>query len=372
MENMIKKLAKNLAENSCRIKKGEHVLISAQAGYPDALVKEIVKEIYAAGAYPHIDLTDSSVMRELLLGCSEEQLLAAKKYQLERMQLMDAYIGISSSDNSYEFSDVPNEKMKLYSRMLNEVLRYRVDKTKWVILKYPNASLAQAARMSKEAFTEYFFRVSTFDYGRLSEFTEPLKDLMERTDRVRITGKGTDLNFSIKDIPVIPCTGECNIPDGEIFTAPVKDSVNGTLSYNTKNQYQGTVFENIVFKFRDGKITEADSNNPALINSILDTDDGSRYIGEFALGLNPFITEPMLDTLFDEKICGSFHFTPGAAYDEADNGNESALHWDLVCIQTAEYGGGEIYFDDVLIRKDGLFVPDELQILNPDNLRKEL
>jgi len=197
----------------------------------------------------------------------------------------------------------------------------------------------------------------------------PLVTLMEKTDRVRIIGPGTDLTFSIKNIPAIKCSGLRNIPDGEVYTAPVKTSINGSLTYNTPAVYQGVTYENIHLEFSQGKIVKATANQTEKINKVLDTDEGARYIGEFAIGLNPHISIPMKDTLFDEKIKGSFHFTPGNAYDHAFNGNKSAIHWDLVCIQTPEYGGGEIWFDDVLIRKDGIFVIPELQGLNPENLR---
>jgi aminopeptidase len=192
---------------------------------------------------------------------------------------------------------------------------------------------------------------------------------MSRTDKIRLVSPGTDLHFSIKGIPVIKCDGEKNIPDGEVFTAPVKDSVNGVLHYNAKTLYDGTVFENMSLKFKDGKIVEGTSSNTKAMNHIFDADEGARYVGEFAIGLNPYITRPMLDTLFDEKIAGSIHFTPGNAYDEAFNGNKSAVHWDMVLIQTKEWGGGEIYFDDVLVRKDGIFVHDELKGLNPEALK---
>ena len=195
---------------------------------------------------------------------------------------------------------------------------------------------------------------------------DKLAERMMRTDRVRITGPGTDLTFSIKGMPAHPCAGEMNIPDGEVFTAPIKDSVNGTIHYTAPTLFQGIPFDGIRLTFKDGKIVEAHCNgNEEALNKILDTDEGSRFIGEFALGVNPFILKPMRDILFDEKIGGSFHFTPGQAYENCDNGNRSQVHWDMVCIQRADYGGGEIWFDDELIRKDGIFTDSELDILNP-------
>ena len=202
----------------------------------------------------------------------------------------------------------------------------------------------------------------------MSKAMDKLVDLMNKTDKVRLVSKDTDISFSIKDIPAIKCAGEMNIPDGEVYTAPVKDSVNGVITYNTPSLHSGFTYENIQLTFKDGKIIKATANNTEKINEVFDIDEGARFVGEFAIGVNPYILEPMKDTLFDEKITGSIHFTPGACYEDAPNGNDSALHWDLVLIQRPEYGGGEIYFDDVLIRKDGIFVLDELKCLNPENL----
>jgi aminopeptidase len=368
MDQRIVKLAYNLVHNSCRVEKGESVLISVSGFEALDLAKAIIKELYAIGAYAHVDISETSVTRELYKGLTEDTLEVMRYYQLERMSKMDAYIGISSSLNSYEMSDVPTEKMSLATRGLSDVLRYRVDHTKWVILKYPNPSIAQAAKMSVEAFEDYFFNVSTLDYQKMLEAMQPLKALMESTDNVHIVGKNTDLSFSIKGMNAICCAGECNIPDGEVYTAPVRESINGKISYNTPNQYNGTVFEDITFIFENGKIIEVQSKEADRVNNILDVDEGARYVGEFALGVNPFITEPMLDTLFDEKICGSFHLTPGAAYEDAHNGNYSSLHWDLISIQKPAYGGGQIFFDDTLIRENGIFVHEDLLGLNPENL----
>jgi aminopeptidase len=287
------------------------------------------------------------------------------------MDEMDCYIGIRGTDNATELSDVPSEKMGIYEKYYVTPVHHeiRIKKTKWVVLRYPNYSMAQLANTSLENFEDFYFNVCNLDYSKMKNAMESLVKYMERTDKVRIMGPGTDLTFSIKGIPVIPCAGECNIPDGEVYTAPVRDSINGTLSYNTPAVFQGFTYENIKLTFKDGKIIEATANDTERINKVFDTDEGARYVGEFAIGVNPYVLKPMKDTLFDEKIMGSFHFTPGNSYDEAPNGNKSAIHWDLVCIQTPEYGGGEIYFDDVLIRKDGHFVIPELNCLNPENLK---
>lgn len=368
MDLRIKKLAEVVTEHSCKIKAGNNVLIEHEGDSTLPMVKQLIKEIYKRGGHPFLHRTDNGLLREILLGADAEQLAFQSEYELFRMKKMDAFIAVRGYENVSELSDVPAEKLNAYDSALAKVLECRVKNTNWVLLGWPNPASAQRANMSCEAFEDYYFQVCTCDYGKMSDAMESLVSLMNKTDRVRILGPGTDLSFSIKGIPAIKCAGECNLPDGEVYTAPVRDSVNGVISYNTHSEYQGFTYDNVKLEIKDGKIIKAEANNTEKINALLDTDEGSRFFGEFALGVNPYVREPMNDILFDEKICGSFHFTPGMAYDDADNGNRSAVHWDLVMIQRPEYGGGEIYFDDMLIRKDGLFVLDELKCLNPENL----
>ncbi len=369
MDTRIKKLADVLVHYSCNVQSGERVLISYDGDTAKPLVKQIIKEVYACGGYPYTEIKDSSITREILLGCNEEQLEFMNNYLLHQMKGMQAYIGVRATDNASEHADVSSAQQNLYSRVLRPVLRHRVDQTKWVVLRYPNNAMAQLANTSLENFENFYFDVCTLDYGKMDKAMDALKELMDKTDKVRITGPGTDLTFSIKGIGSVKCSGERNIPDGEIYSAPVKDSMNGIISYNTPSEEEGFTYENVVFEVKDGKIVKATSNNTDRINELLDTDEGARYFGEFAIGVNPYILHPMKDTLFDEKIAGSFHLTPGCAYEDANNDNVSAVHWDLVMIQRPEYGGGEIYFDDVLIRKDGLFVLPQLEALNPENLK---
>jgi len=365
----VRKLARNLVRFSCDVQAGENVLIES-IGSTDPLVKVLVEETYAAGGVPFVWLSDREIDRALLMGCTEEQMKLRAELDGAMMSRMQAFIGIRGGGNSAELSDVPQERTDLHDRLYWEPVHglIRVPKTKWVVMRYPHSSMAQLADMSTEAFEDYYFNVCNLDYSRMERAMEPLKTLMERTDRVHIKGPGTDLSFSIKGIPAIICAGHMNIPDGEIFTAPVRASVNGTLSYNAPSLHDGFTYTGVKLTLKDGKIVDSQSNDTARITKVFDKDEGARYVGEFALGVNPYVTKPMKDTLFDEKISGSFHFTPGACYDDAPNGNKSALHWDLVCIQTPAYGGGEIWFDDALVRKDGLFVPDDLRPLNPAEL----
>lgn len=368
----IEKLAYNLVNYSCRLKKGENVLIKVYGeGEERSLVMAIIQEVYKVGANPFVWNHDPEIMRELLKKCNEEQIKTWAESDLMLMKKMDAYIGVWGGNNNAENSSIKEENYKIYEKFyLDPVhMHQRVKNTKWVVLNYPTSSMAQQASMSTDEFEDFYFKVCNLDYSKMDKAMDNLVSLMNKSDKVKIIGEGTNLEFSIKNIPAIKCAGIMNIPDGEVFTAPVRDSINGVLSYNTPSLYSdGFTYENIKLEFKNGKIVNASANDNERINKIFDTDEGARYIGEFAIGVNPYITKPMKDTLFDEKIMGSFHFTPGACYDEAPNGNKSTIHWDLVCIQTKEYGGGEMYFDDVLIRKDGVFVIDELKCLNTENL----
>lgn len=371
MDQRIEKLAKNLVSYSMAVKPGEKVYIDYIGKATKDLARQIIKEVYRAGGMPFVHYTDQQVLREILLSCNKEQLTLMADIAGREMDAMDCYVAIRGTENVAELSDVPADKRKLYDLYYETPVHHqrRVKNTRWVVLRYPNDAMAQLSNSSLEAFEDFYFDVCNLDYSKMAKAMEALVDYMNRTDKVRIVGPGTDLTFSIKDIPAVACAGEMNIPDGEVYTAPVKDSVNGILSYNAPSLYQGFTFENICLEFKDGKIISAKANDTERLNSIFDTDEGARYIGEFALGVNPYITNPMKDILFDEKIKGSFHFTPGNCYDDAWNGNESSIHWDLVNIQTKEWGGGEIYFDDILVRKDGIFVADELKALNPENLK---
>lgn len=360
----VDELARQLIGYSVSLKKGEKILIDL-FDVPDEIGLALVREARRVRGTPLVRIHRSRLTRELLLGATEEQYGLMSKHLLAEMKDMDAYIAVRGSNNIAETSDVPAPRMSLAMKQLRPVMDWRVKKTKWCVLRWPNPSMAQQAGMSTEAFEDFYFNVCLVDYKALVPAAKALKKLMDRTDRVEITGPGTDLRFSIKDIPAIVCAGTCNIPDGEVFTAPVRDSIEGTLSYNAPTIYQGIPFDSVKLTFEKGRIVKAESpGKNKEINKILDSDDGARHIGEFALGYNAAIREPMRDILFDEKIGGSFHFTPGQAYEEADNGNRSQIHWDMVCIQRKDYGGGEIKFDGKVIRKDGVFLPKALAKLN--------
>lgn len=371
LDPRVTRLAELLCTHSTKLGPDDHVLIHA-FDIPEGAVAEVVRVAQSKGAKVALRLESTLIRRQLMLGMTEANAQLIAEVERHEMEQMTAYIALRGSHNYAELSEIPEATQRIWSKEYVKpvVFGVRVPKTKWVALRWPTASMAQQANMSTPAFEQFYFDVCTMDYAKMAEACKPLADLMNRTDRVRVTAQGTDFTLSIKGIGAVPCTGEANIPDGECFSAPVRDSVNGKVSFNTVSLYQGTEFKDITYEIKDGKIIEATAGaNTVKLNEILDTDEGARFFGEFAIGFNPHILHPMKDTLFDEKIAGSLHFTPGNSYDPpGGNGNVSGIHWDTVLIQRPEYGGGEIWFDDVLIRKDGLFVLPELEALNPNRL----
>ena len=368
MDSRYLELASNLVGHSTNLKPNENALIHA-FDLPDEMVLALIRSCRDRGAVPFVQIQHGRVDRECVLGGSKEQFELSLDWEMKRMKNMDAYLALRGTNNVFENSDLPPEDMRRASKILKPVLDWRVKETKWCILRWPSASMAQQAKMSTEAFEDFYFESCCMDYGRMSKGMESLAQRMRKADKVRILGPDTDLRFSLQGIDAVACGGTHNIPDGEVFSCPVRDSVEGFVTFNADTIYQGSSFSGVKLEFKEGKIKQATaSSNEEKLLQILDSDDGARYIGEFAIAFNPKIKNPMLDILFDEKISGSFHFTPGQAYEEANNGNKSQVHWDMVSIQRPEWGGGEIWFDGELIRKDGLFVVADLLELNPDYL----
>jgi len=364
------RLADVLINYSCAVRTGEKILIEA-IDVPHFFTCECVRLAREAGGLPVVKLASNEVKRAQMLHANRANWELIEAFENFVMKQVDCYIGARGGFNVSELSDVPGDQQALYENTVwkNVHTQTRVKQTRWVVLRWPTASMAQMAEMSTAAFEDYYFDVCTLDYAKMAKAMMPLKERMERTDRVRLVGPAdTDLSFSIKGIPAVPCDGKLNIPDGEVFTAPVRESIEGVIRFNAPTLYRGATHTDVRLSFKDGKIVDATSSNTAKLNEVLDADAGARYCGEFAVGFNPRCTRPMKDILFDEKIAGSIHLTPGQCYDEASNGNQSDIHWDLVMIQRPEYGGGEMYFDDVLVRKDGEFVVDDLKGLNPANL----
>jgi aminopeptidase len=360
----VKQLAQVLVDYSTKVKKGDVVLISASGFECAPLVKELYIVCLQKGAkYVEYDFSLPEINRHFYNNASKEQLAHFPQHKLDFMQQVNVFIAISAAENSMVMAQANQPNMIAYAKVMRPISDWRVKNTRWVITRYPTHGAAQEAKMSLEEYEDYLFSACCIDWKLESRKQERLKKLMDKAEQVRITSSDTNLTFSIKGLPGIKCDGRYNIPDGEVFTAPVKDSVEGYITYNCPSIYQGKEFNNVRLEFKKGRITAATAPGmDEALNNILDTDEGSRYVGEFAIGVNPGIMKPARNILFDEKIFGSIHFTPGQCYDECDNGNRSAVHWDMVKILQ---GDGEIWFDGLLIQKNGRFVHKDLLDLNP-------
>lgn len=369
LDPRVPQLARLLTRHSLQVLPGERVFIEAFDLDPE-ITACLVDEVAAAGALPLVETRQNRLLATLYSRATEEQMRLIGELELERMRRVDCYIGLRGSPNSSELAGVPEEQMGYYRRLWWKPvhIEQRCSHTRWVVLRWPGPAFAQAAGMSTADFEDFYFRACCFDYAAMDRAVLPLRERMLMAREIRLVAPGTDLVMNKGEINVVPCTGRRNIPDGECFTAPLRDQVNGVIQFNTSTSYGGKIFDNVRLELRDGRIVDCSASDSEGLRKILDSDEGARYIGEFSLGFHPHILHPMRDTLFDEKIAGSLHFTPGAAYEIADNGNRSEVHWDMVLIQRPEYGGGEIYFDGELVRRDGLFLPEDLQALNPDRL----
>lgn len=371
LDPRVTQLAEMLCTHSTELGPDDNLLIHA-SDIPEECVAELMRVAQSTGANVVLRLETGATRRQMMHGMTESNAKLIAEIELHEMKHMTAYIALRGSHNVSDMSDLPGETSKMWQKLYATpvVFGQRVPHTKWAALRWPSPSMAQMANMPTSLFEDFYFKVCTLDYKKMEQAAKPLVELMNKTDRVKLIGPGTDLSFSIKDIGSVSCHGKRNIPDGECFSCPVKESVNGTVQYNTISLYQGKDFKDIRFEVKNGKIVDASAGAMTEeLNNILDTDKGGRYFGEWSLGYNPHVLHPMRDTLFDEKIAGSFHLTPGNAYTgPGGNGNVSSIHWDIVNIQRPEYGGGEVWFDDVLIRKDGIFILPELAGLNPDQL----
>lgn len=373
IDERLTKLAESVLKNSVKLKKGDKIYIEAFSSSTKDLFNELIRVAAKMGATPFYMYNDNSFVKNLMSNASPQQVEQYAKWHRSLMDDMDCYVAVRGYDDLFAMSDIPPSKMKAYENIYYGLVHFdsRIPNTRWCVMRYPNDTMAALSKMSKEKLEDFFFECCLVDYKKMGKAMLPLKKLMDKTDKVRIKGPNTDLSFSIKGLKSVVCDGSMNIPDGEVYTAPVKNSINGHIQFNTDTLYGGTFYSNIYLEFKDGKIVKAESRaNNDKLQKQLQIDEGAKYMGEFAIGVNPYIRKEMLDILFDEKIASSLHMAIGNSYnDETFNGNKSSVHWDLVLIQDKDHGGGEIWFDDKLIRKDGVFVLKELDALNPDKLK---
>jgi aminopeptidase len=368
----LQKLARQFMVNAVQVKPGDNIWLEYRGPKAQVLAGACAAKVDELGARPLLIDTGSAAINSGVGPLSAAGVAALGEQKLAQMKTMQGYIRVDDDADQAKIT-LPAEQMALYKKALQPVNDYRVNHTRWLVTAAPTEEFAAACGMSFPDFEAFYRDVCLVDYGKMTEAVKPLEKLMTEGKKVRIysPAQETDLSFSIEGIPAIPCTGTLNIPDGECFTAPVRNSINGTIRFGPSS-YDGQKFAFIRLRFQDGHIDHAEAENAertSRLNQMLDTDPGARYTGEFSINFNPFIRHPTGSILFDEKIDGGIHMAMGNCYDQAPNGNKSSVHWDMVHIQRADYGGGELYIDDRLIRRDGIFVVPELLALNPENLK---
>lgn len=364
----IDKVVELLVTHSCNVQRGESVVVEC-IDIPEFAKKRILDKISSLGAIPILIVKSQAALVEHAKYFTEEDYKVLAEKELSVMKRAKHFMGFKVPDASSGFSDVPSHKIKnLLTHFIKPVhYQYRNKNLNWAYFRFPTSGMARKAGMDDIAFEDYYYSAAFIDYAKLEHAMLPLEALLATTKNIRIKGPGkTDIQFQLSNYGVCKSICRNNVPDGEIFTAPVKDSLRGTIEFNVNSFYYGSFFTNVTLEFQNGKVVKAFANNTKRLNELLDVDEGARYIGEFALGLNENIRKPINDILFDEKMIGSLHFALGNAYPVADNGNKSSIHWDMILDQNKDAGGGSIYFDNKLVRHDGFFVLPELALLNPN------
>lgn len=346
----IKKLADILANYSVKIKKGDIVELSCG---PEAkpLVLELSKLILKKGASPLIRTGIEGFGHVYYKYASEESLKKKPVIAMFEAKHVQAWISIGTDYNTKELSEVDPKKMAIRSKVMKLISDYIVNKDNWVILEYPTNALAQDAEMSLEDFEDFAYNACLADWKKESIRQEKLVKLVDKTKKVRIKSHDTDLTFSIKGKKAIKCCGHRNMPDGEVFTEPVKRSVNGYIAYSFPAIKGGREVDGIRLEFRNGKVIKATAEkNEDYLKTMIKIDEGASYIGEFGMGVNYGIKRFIKQILFDEKIGGTIHLALGRAYKETGGENKSSLHWDMIKDLRK---GGQVFFDDKLVMQNG-------------------
>lgn len=365
------RLADTIIDYSLNIQPGERVLIESSKNCSEML-KYMIRKIADRGAIPLVQLNETTLRASLITNGSVEQFKLMEKHQRSILSDVDVYINMLDSDNSFDMSSVPSDKRKIYQEYYFKPINFEIiiPNKRWITVEYPSVAAANRFCMNSNEFEDYFFKAVNCDYADLSRKMNKLKELMDKTKSIKISALETEFYLETGGNPAAICDGKINIPDGEIFLGPKPDSASGEIKFNTPSKYMGSIFNDLKLTFVNGKLIKAiTSSNQKKLDEIVNTDEGSRFIGEFAIGTNSSITVPTNNIIFDEKICGSFHIALGASHHLSDNGNVSAIHWDIVQMLTKKYGGGSIYFDNELIQKDGIFVTEELKQLNKTKKR---
>jgi len=349
-------LGEILVNYSTRTQAGDRLLITMMEPETFPLTLAVYEHAVRAGAFPQVQFASAYLERALLIHGSDE--LIARVPDLERggMEWADVSIVLRGARNPHELAGIPTERLALHRRALGAISALRNEQTRWVLVRVPNESFAQAAGMGLDAAMEFFFNATLCDWEEESRRYRRIRDLFQAASRVRIVGRDTDLSFSTAGRTYVVGDGHINIPDGEVYTAPVDDSAEGVIAFEYPAVYAGQPIRGIRLELRAGDVVAATADTgEEFLQQILAIDGGARRIGEFGIGVNFGIDRFVGDILFDEKIGGTIHLALGRAYADCGGTNQSYLHWDLVKDLRSE---GAIELDGRRVFEYGRFVTD--------------
>jgi aminopeptidase len=349
------KQAKVLVDYSLKVKRGEKVVVLADF-QSEPLIKEIYRLLIRRGAYKVKLKIGSYEFSEIYFKeAKNDQLDYFPKIDMDEIKYSDCYIRIKSPLNTRGLTNVDTKKISRRSRVLRKITNYRVENTRWVVTIFPTHAQAQEADMSLSEYEDFVFTaINKVDWKKVHKDQEKLRKLVDNTAKVRIVGKGTDLQVSIRGRKAVNAGGENNMPDGEVFTSVVENSTKGFITYSFPALYLGKEFHDVRLEFKSGKVVNASAEKGEKdLNKILDVDKGARYVGELGIGNNFKIQKFTKDILFDEKIGGTVHIALGKGYKETKSLNKSAIHWDMI---KDLRNGGELWFDDKLVQRNGRWI----------------
>jgi len=361
----LEEFAEVLVNRATHVEEGDNVYLLCKSLESLPLFREVRRQVIKRGGMPHEHLLYDTMNGagaadyDWFKHADSNQLETLSRAKKQEMEKMDAYIRIGGGDNTQDLSGIHPEKISEWKSTTREILNERLSK-KWVATRFPTKSMAQNAGMSTQEFEEMVFEAVTADYSDISKRNKKVKELVDGAEEVRIKSKDTDIRMSLENREGVSADGKNNIPDGEVFYAPVKDSIEGYISFTYPGVDSGTEVHGIKLWFENGKIVDFQAEkNEDYLEKMINTDEGSKYVGELGLGTNRQITEFTKDTLFDEKIAGTVHMAIGRAYEECapeSKRNESAIHWDIVNDLRSRAGGGKIIVDGKVVQEDGKWI----------------
>jgi aminopeptidase len=342
-----------LVNYSVEVKPGERVMIAMGELESFPLVRAVYEAAIKAGAFPQVQFLSETLRRSVIQYGNQEQLNWVPEIEAYGMEWADVYFGLRGAHNLYEQWDAPADRLSHTQAAMGKISTLRWQKTRWCLVRVPDADFAQQAEIDLDTITDMFFNACLIDWVTEGSRWHRWAEKLNRASQVRIIGKETDLSFSVAGRKWIVADGRSNMPDGEIATAPVNETLDGQIYFEFPGVLGGRLMHDMRLCWKQGRLVEASSStNQDFLQSIINTDPGASLLGEFALGTNPGVTHFCKDILIDEKIGGTIHVALGRAYPDCGGTNQSAIHWDIIKDIRTE---GCVYVDGQAVLQNGKF-----------------